>query len=268
MRGASIRSTTAAFIRERAIRPLLPDAITTDLNRNDRVGALHRAWGHVFTNSMKGGYYEFGVYRGDAFRASIRVHRAFAKWLQEQRSSHEPWRRRAAGPYASFQHHFYAFDTFEGIPDNQEGNQVFANGNFACSWEEFSRLNRKAGITEGPRIQYFKGTFEEIRAREADRLAQLQPAAIVNIDCDLYASARDALQLVAPKLVQGSVLLVDDWNTFAARGDRGERRAVTEFLERHPDYTVEPWFAYEFTGQAFLVHWRNSSLTEEADGSP
>lgn len=161
--------------------------------------------------------------------------------------------------YATYRHHFYAFDTFQGIPDNKEGNSVFAGGNFSCSLEVFSRLNQKRGIVEGDTVRYFVGNFADVAEREAEIVAQLQPAAIVNIDCDLYASACAALKIVSSKLVQGSVLLVDDWNTFAANRDAGERKAMREFLGTHADVSVESWFPYEYTGQAFLVHKKATS---------
>ena len=254
MAARSIRSSTAAFVRERMLRPLLPSAVTSNLNRNDRVGALYRAWGLVFTNHLEGGYYEFGVYRGDAFRASHRVYGVFADWMRGQLSAEELWRRPTAAHYAGYRHEFYAFDTFHGLPANQEDNHIFAEGNFSCSLEEFARLNRAVGIIEGERVRYLVGLFREVAKRQASVLAGLQPAAIVNLDCDLYQSARDALELVAPKLTQGSVLLVDDWSTFRARRDQGERRAIAEFLTRHPEWLFAPWFAYEYSGQSFIVH--------------
>ena len=249
-----MKTRAATFVRERLVRPLLPDGITTDLNRNDRIGALHRAWGYVFTSQIQGAYYECGVYQGETFRASRRVYQRFFRWQQSQRTAQEAWRRAAADGYAAYRHHFYAFDTFRGIPENTEGNPVFRAGAFACSREAFARRNRAAGIVEGPAVRYFQGTFAEIAETQREAVSALQPAAIVNIDCDLYRSACEALDLVAPKLVQGTVLLLDDWNTFAARQEAGERRALREFAGRHPQVVVEPWFAYEYTGHAFLVH--------------
>lgn len=254
MRPRAIRSSVASVIRERVVRRLLPHSVTADINRNDRVGALHRAWGHVFTSQLQGAYYEFGVYKGEAFRASRQVYQTFFDWQQGQLVSDEPWRRQVARPYAEFRHHFYAFDTFEGMPDNAEGNHNFTKGTFLCSLEEFSRLNRGVGIVEGPQVRYFMGTFAEVARRDRAIVETLQPAAIVNLDCDLYASARDALELVAPRLMQGTVLLVDDWNTFAARRDAGERKAIREFLQTHRGWECEPWFAYHYSGQAFLLH--------------
>lgn len=233
---------------------LLPAGTGFGPNRNDREGALHRSWGHVFTNQIRGGYYEFGVYRGDTFRTSYKVRQGYDRWLQGQLTVGEPWRNEVAENYADFSHEFYAFDTFTGMPDNDEGNVTFRPGTFSCSLEEFDKLNRDEGIVEGDAIRYYQGYFEEVHRRESDSLKQLQPAAIVNLDCDLYASAKDALAIVAPKLVQGSILLADDWNTFSADRNSGERKAITEFLTEHPKISLENWFPYMYVGQAFLVH--------------
>ncbi|MDP6226937.1 MAG: TylF/MycF/NovP-related O-methyltransferase [Dehalococcoidia bacterium] len=241
-------------VRGKVASRLLPSEVTFGLNRNDRTGALHRAWGHIFSSHIKGAYYELGVYRGDTFRASFRIYQDYAEYQRLQLTSAEPWRRKLVEDYVAFRHNFYAFDTFQGMPRNYEGSEIFREGTFLCSLEEFTRLNLASGMAEGDQIRYFAGTFAEVAGRQAADLEALQPAAIVNLDCDLYSSAKDALDLVTTKLVQGGVLMADDWNTFAASRDNGERRAVAEWLAEHPGITLEPWFAYYYTGQAFLVH--------------
>lgn len=255
----SMRSVAASIVRERVVRRLLPYEVISYGNRNDRAGALHRAWGHVFSNQLEGAYYEFGVYRGASFRTAVRAYQELAAWARAQTTSDETWRRQAFEAYSKYPHAFYAFDTFSGIPTNAEGRSAFAAGYYTCSLDEFRRLNREEGIEESVRIRYFQGRFADIAQQHAETLAGLQPAAIVNIDCDLYASARDALDIVMPKLLQGSALLFDDWNNFAADRDRGERRAAQEFLERHPAFSLEPWFPYAHDGQAFLVHRNHSA---------
>ncbi len=243
---------------ENVSRALLPRHLTSNLNRNDRTGALHRAWGYIFSNHLRGAYYEFGVYFGESFRNSNRIYGDFAHWIKAQLNSPETWRPKLAAHYADYQHEFYAFDTFEGIPENEEGNVAFEKGNFACDLATFQRLNLNAGIKEGNRFRIFKGRFADVAKNRAQDVSQLQPAAIVNVDGDLYISAMEALEMVAPKLIQGSVLLMDDYHHFAARNDAGTRRAVKEFLEKHTDISFESWFAYEFVGQAFLVHKKES----------
>ncbi len=78
------------------------DLVTGSLNRNDRIGALHRAWGHVFTSHMKGDYYEFGVYKGSSFCESIRQYKEFRFCLQSQLNSSEKWRVDVALQYAQY----------------------------------------------------------------------------------------------------------------------------------------------------------------------
>lgn len=249
-----LKSAAAAFVREEITRRLLPASVASDLNRNDRAGAMHRAWGYVYTNQIRGAYYELGVYRGDGFRASFKARKLFDSWLCGQLASPEIWRRTVAAGYADYAHPFYAFDTFAGMPANEEGNPCFAEGNFGCSLTEFRRLNEAAGLKESGRVRYFAGTFDETLKREPEAVARLEPAAIANVDCDLYGSTLDALRILAPKLRQGTVVLMDDWNAFSASDRAGERQALAEFSAEHAGLSFEPWFPYEFVGQAFLVH--------------
>jgi hypothetical protein len=249
----SVKSQIKKFF-EPCISRILPSYVTFDQNRNDRAGALFKAWGLVITSRIQGGYYEFGVYKGESFRESYRIYRGYAGWCKGQAHSAETWRRQIEWKCA---HGFYAFDTFAGMPENNENNPVFAKGTFCGSLEEVKSAGERMGMMEGEHIKYFKGLFADVARSQAQKIRELQPAAIVNIDSDLYVSAMDALEIVRPKLQQGTVLLMDDWNTFCADRNQGERRALREFLEKYSQMEVESWFPYSHTGQAFIVHLRN-----------
>ena len=171
--------------------------------------------------------------------------------MKAQSESHEMWRRKINW---DLKHSFYAFDTFEGMPENDEKNQAFSKGTFLSSLDEVKSAGEKIGMREGGQIKYFKGNFSDIAKERSDEFSNLQPAAIVNIDCDLYESSRDALEIINPKLRQGTVLLMDDYNCFSANQKEGERYALSEFLEKNPDKEVEKWFSYLYSGQAFIVH--------------
>ena len=67
-------------------------------------------------------------------------------------------------------------------------------------------------------------------------------------------SACDALEIVKPKLQQGTILMMDDWNCFRADNNQGERRALREFLENNSNIETESYFPYSHAGQAFIVH--------------
>ena len=235
---------------------LLPHYIKFDQNRNDRPGALFKAWGHVLTNHIRGGYYEFGIYKGESFRESYRIYQDYVVWMDSQSKSPEMWRRKIKWEH---NHHFYAFDTFEGMPDYAENEETFAKGTFLSTLEEVKLAGRRKGMLEGEAVRYFKGIFSEIARYNAEEIDTLQPAAIVNIDCDLYASASDALEMVKPKLQQGTILMMDDWNCFSADRNKGERRALKEFLEKNLEFEVESYFPYSHTGQAFIIHLKDST---------
>lgn len=220
--------------------------IAASLQRNDALGALHRAWGYVHATQLSGDYYEFGVYQGASLFNSWLSWRFFRNRLE--RSDSLPFER--TGTVAEFLRHrpvFYAFDTYCGMPDNAEGEDTLATGSFQTSLDLVRRRCAIAGLTE-PTARFIPGLF-------ADTAEQIgaAPAAVVHIDCDLYASAVDALRVIRPRLVQGTVLLMDDYNLFRASNAYGERRALREFTESS-GITVEPWFAYGPASQAFFCH--------------
>jgi hypothetical protein len=49
------------------------------------------------------------------------------------------------------------------------------------------------------------------------------------------------------------VLIMDDWNCFGADDNKGQRRAMREFLERQPDLRIEPLVSYGPNSQSFVV---------------
>ncbi|AVM73172.1 Macrocin-O-methyltransferase (TylF) [Magnetospirillum gryphiswaldense MSR-1] len=220
--------------------------IGASLHRNDALGALHRAWGYVHATQMVGDYYEFGVYRGASLINSRLSQQHFRRHLERSRDL--PFLRQ--GTVALFLEHsptFYGFDTFAGMPDNAEGEDSLAPGSFKADFDAVLRRCRHVGLGP-PALQLFPGLFSQTSHNIGPH-----PAAIVHVDCDLFASAADALSAIAPRLTQGTILLFDDYNLFRADNCQGERRALAEFLRTH-DITVEPWFAYGPASQAFICH--------------
>ncbi len=81
-------------------------------------------------------------------------------------------------------------------------------------------------------------------------------ASIVMIDCDMYLSAKEALDFVAPLLSETAVLVFDDWGAFGgllAEQDLGEKRAFHEFLDEQPYAVAEELPAYSRRSKVFLV---------------
>lgn len=217
------------------------------INRNDRYGALYRSWGFVFTNLLKGAYYEFGLYKADTFIDSWHIYQQYVRWAKDQLSSPEEWRRETIREYAAYTHEFIGFDSFEGIPENNEQNKFFVKGTYAYSLQNVQKKCLQAGMP----CRLTKGFFNEINPAT---ITPMPKAVIANIDCDLYQSAKDALNLLKDKFQQGTILLMDDYNCFASANGEGERRVLKEFCQSDHRYDFEPWFPYHHVGQAFIIH--------------
>jgi O-methyltransferase len=56
-----------------------------------------------------------------------------------------------------------------------------------------------------------------------------EPVALAHIDGDWYESVRTCVERIAPRLVPGGVMVIDDYFMWS-----GCRRAIDEFLARHP----------------------------------
>jgi hypothetical protein len=184
-----------------------------------------------------GGYYEFGLYRGETFRFAFRA----AEVLELD------WMR------------FYGFDSFEGLPKPEgiDAGAEFHSGDYKCKRPEVEGFLGKCGV-DMSRVDLIEGFYSEsLRPELVDEL-NMQPVSLVLIDCDLYISASQALRFLGPLLQEGSILMFDDWGNFGASDERGERRAFREFLEENPHLQAEPYIDFGqpdfWHGQSFIMH--------------
>ncbi len=124
----------------------------------------------------------------------------------------------------------YLFDTFDGHP----GDMITPlDKHLAGQFRELNlfqrvseRLNRYAEF-----VRYFPGVFPKT-------LAQWQPCPLkfVHIDCDLYRSTEAALKWAWGHLIDGGVILDDDYDCDSTPGAKA---AVLRFLEENWDADVE-----------------------------
>lgn len=132
---------------------------------------------------------------------------------------------------AQFKRYVWAFDTFEGIPaeDFTEGLDRDEPGKFAPPEDTYERLKRH------PLIIPVRGRFENTLPTFSAKIV------LAYLDCDLYLSAKCALDHLALVLVPGGVIVLDDFQTHP-----GIRQAVNEFLDAHPQA--------RFDG-AMVIYW-------------
>jgi O-methyltransferase len=189
---------------------------------------------------LRGHYLEFGVGLGRSAIAAIRA---------QQRDDADTVRE------------FFLFDSFEGLPQLQgrdAGSTQFHAGQFAASEHEVRARLEAHGLDDLSRVHFVPGLFESSLAAFDTRRFGGEPAAVVHVDVDLFESARTVLSFITPHLQQGTLLLFDDWNAFAASNDHGERAAVREWLARERSIEIERWLDYGWHGRAFILHKRTN----------
>jgi len=147
---------------------------------------------------------------------------------------------------------FYAFDSFEGLPKtNLQEDGIFKTGEFSTPQSDFIKIVRhKTGIDLDAN-HIIKGFYSESLTTELQM--RMPKVGMVHIDVDLYSSATQVLEFIKPLMVEGTVIIFDDWYCFPPHSDQGERRAVREFIAANPSFQLEEWKAYSTCGKSFFV---------------
>jgi len=191
---------------------------------------LAHAFAYARSEEVEGDYAEFGIWRGRTFVEAYRVARKYPRYARR----------------------FFAFDSFEGLPEIQgeDASSSWYTGEFAVARAAFEARLKRARVPESE-VTIVEGFFD--KTLSAPDLIPLERVAVAWVDCDLYESTVPVLDYLTDRLVPGAVLVFDDWFCFRGARDRGESRACAEWLERNPHITLVPWRTVHWAGQAFLV---------------
>lgn len=179
-------------------------------------------------------YCEFGMFKGYSF------------WKAQQEAARHGLTCR-----------FFGFDSFAGLPEVQGLDQTehgeFRKGQYSCSQQEVVANLEAAGGIDWTRTFLVRGYFEQSLTPDVLVTHRIRKIGVAMIDCDLYSSTVQVLQFIRGSIGDKSVLIMDDWNCFDADDDKGQRRAMREFLETEPHLRLEPLVSYGPNSQAFVV---------------
>lgn len=142
-------------------------------------------------------------------------------------------------------HCHHAFDSFLGLsgPEWQDSPsrsdvRPWNDGDMSVSREEF-----EAALSPYPEVRIYENWIPDCFAAASE-----ESFAFVHVDVDLYAPTRDAITFCYPRLIDGGIMLFDDYGFMTCPG---ARRAIDEFIEGASERLVRlP------TGQAYLVRRR------------
>ena len=184
----------------------------------ERLNALLSAVDYVCDNKIEGCYVECGVWRGGSTMA------AALRFIDRQES----------------QRKLYLYDTFEGMPAPTTYDFSSRSGHAAKKFEQtkitedssswcfadIEDVKTNLATTNYPykNMNFIKGRVEDtIPANAPDKIA------ILRLDTDWYASTKHEIENLYPRLVNGGVLIIDDYGHW-----EGCRKAIDEyFLENN-----------------------------------
>lgn len=205
-----------------------------DLHSDNRLrerGMLAQAFEFKKINNVPGDYFEFGLWRGRTFLYA---------WQLKHRYRCDDMR-------------LWGFDSFAGLPQiDDQRNNIWGAGDFACSEDELRRILRKAGVGE-EEYELVAGYYERSLNADLDRRIAGRVAAIVYVDCDLYLSTKQVLEFLRRYLVDGTIVCFDDFYNYKGSPEQGEQKALCEFLARYNGIKFMPWSDYAPLGKSFIV---------------
>jgi Tfp pilus assembly protein PilF len=112
---------------------------------------------------------------------------------------------------------FHGFDSFEGLPEAWRG-------------EPEGAYSTQGELPEVPaNVALYPGWFTDTLPPFA--AAHPGPIRFMNVDCDIYSSTRDALAVLGPRLVPGSVVVFDEYLSNPG-WEEDEHKAFTEAASR------------------------------------
>lgn len=220
---------------KRAIARRLKGLTNQPSNKKDEM--LRVAFPAVTSWRVEGQYFEFGVYEGRAmiaaYQNAVRSNRRF---------------------------HFFAFDSFEGLPSSDEGGDKFPEGKYACSQDRFLENLHNVGV-DTSLVTCIPGFFDKSLTAELQEQLTGHKAAIVWVDCDLYESTIPVLEFIAPFLQTGTIVCFDDWFSYGGDPTKGEIRATREWLEKTPHIALTHYRDFGISGRSFVVQKRSESIS-------
>jgi len=183
----------------------------------ERQVSLIRAIDYIVKSHIEGDIVECGVWKGGSMML-------IAKRLLQLNEN---------------KRNLFLFDTFEGMSepnvedvnsvDNKTAQELLAkenkfDGNNVWCYSSLDEVKSNLKKTNYPeeKLFYFKGKVEETLPEPS-----IGKIALLRLDTDWYESTMHELEALYDKLVEGGVLIIDDYGHWS-----GSKKAVDEFIEK------------------------------------
>ncbi len=215
----------------------------SDIAERERIATICQSLYAVISHAVPGDIVEFGIAQGYSWHALAgtiaRCEAVSARFGQGGRRLH-------------------GFDSFQGLPEAQDARDATAPMVASGIWRAGACGSPGAEKVASVAEQFIPGRWKLYPGWFADTLPSIaggQQFALVNLDCDLYASTAEVLEklFTGNHLSDGCYLLFDDFLENRGSKTMGQRRAWEEAKERwQPDFTDLGFYAR--AGWRCIVH--------------
>lgn len=114
----------------------------------------------------------------------------------------------------------HGFDSFEGLPENWGGRHE-GKGHYSTGGK-LPTVPSHVTLYKG----WFDNTLPDFLKQNRDQIV------LLHIDCDLYSSAATVLELLAPRIRPGTIIIFDEYFNFASWREH-EYKAFQEFVSKY-----------------------------------
>jgi len=207
----------------------------------EKARVLKKIIWHLNVDGVSGDYFEFGVAHGHSLRAAqLAINSAHSRSLGIKTISRS----------------VYGFDTFESFKsDSPLDEHVTWNGSaFNVPIEKVKRRFRKSKNVSLIKINALNLISDGI-PKTASSFGINSKAAVILFDMDLYSPTKAALTWSRQIMKPGTFLIFDEYYSFSGDPQKGEARALLEFLSENSDLTVRDYSSYGAGGRIFIVHF-------------
>lgn len=165
--------------------------------------------------------------------------------------------------------HLWAFDSFVGLPEAtspHDPHPVWGTGGpfsgmgvetgggpdaAARGLAEFHEACARFGVPRTaytPVVGFFEDTLPPLGVDGAP-----VDIALAYVDCNMHSSTLTVLDFLAPRLKHGMIVAFDDYSLWSPTDVSGQRRALHDFQQAHPEWWFQPFKDVHWGGRSFVV---------------
>ena len=147
----------------------------------------------------------------------------------------------------------YTFDSYEGLPEDWDkgvGSRVINKGSFCLRDPNSNYLPPVLN-----NVIICVGDFKKILPKFKTQILKNDPIALLNVDSDLYSSAKEAFDILGDNIIPGTVIHFDELYNYP-NYQQGEWKALQEFIKRK-GYNLE-FLAFNAVHEQVVVKIKES----------